>query len=531
MTTTTMSRTTSLPSSADEPPVVDLDALRGSTTPRLWTTPLVTGRAGDCPCGCALTEDNSYGFDVIRFADKVLGEPLDGWQCWAVIHGGELLPDGRPRFRRVLLIVARQNGKTHLLKVLTLYWLFVERVKLVFGTSTNLGTATETWQEAADLALETPRLLRDMPGGKFHGISKGLARPTMRTNAGCRYQVGAANRKGGRGKAIDRLVCDELREHRSWESYNAAYRAMNARRYGQAWFITNQGDIEAIVLDSLRKQALAFIKEGIGDYRLGIFEWSAPDGSALNDPHALAMANPNLGYRIDAADLLNEASGIEPGTDEEAKWRTEVLCEKVSKFDAAVNARAWEDCAEKVDWAEHRKRVAMVIDASPDLLHISAVLAVELPDKRVALRVADDWSGPRAAEQMRAALPGLLSKVRPGVLGWMPGGPAAAFAADFKKLAGKTGATKVEEVKAEVPAMCMGLAEQVSSRNIVQPEDKLLTAQVTGTTKRFIGEVWVFTRKNEHCDAAYAAAGAVHIARTMPAPIGKPRLLVVQDDA
>jgi hypothetical protein len=37
----------------------------------------------------------------------------------------------------------------------------------------------------------------------------------------------------------------------------------------------------------------------------------------------------------------------------------------------------------------------------------------------------------------------------------------------------------------------------------------------------------VFSRKGEgHVDAAYAAAGAVHLARTLPAPVGKPRLVV-----
>src|ERR1700742_2146374 len=85
------------------PPPVPL----GSITPRLWTRPLRR-----------LTPQTSYGFRVIWFAAVVLGQPLDPWQQWLVIHLGELLPDGRPRFRRVLVLVARQNGKTHLCKVL-----------------------------------------------------------------------------------------------------------------------------------------------------------------------------------------------------------------------------------------------------------------------------------------------------------------------------------------------------------------------------------------------------------------------------
>src|SRR5690606_19899306 len=98
----------------------------GVTQPRIATAPLVTGKPGPCGCGCALTPRTSYGFDVDDFARDVLRMELDPWQRHLVIHAGELLPDGRtPRFRTVLSMVSRQNGKTTLLVVLTLYWLYV----------------------------------------------------------------------------------------------------------------------------------------------------------------------------------------------------------------------------------------------------------------------------------------------------------------------------------------------------------------------------------------------------------------------
>ena len=43
------------------------------------------------------------------------------------------------------------------------------------------------------------------------------------------------------------------------------------------------------------------------------------------------------------------------------------------------------------------------------------------------------------------------------------------------------------------------------------------------------GDAWVFSRRGEgHVDAAYATAGAVHLARTMRTPVGRPRLIVAQ---
>jgi hypothetical protein len=86
---------------------------------------------------------------------------------------------------------------------------------------------------------------------------------------------------------------------------------------------------------------------------------------------------------------------------------------------------------------------------------------------------------------------------------------------------------RVEAIRAETPAVCMGFAEQVTNLRIAQSGDPLLTDQIEGTEKGYRGDRWVFVRKGAgHCDATYAAAGAVHLARTMPPPVGKPRLIV-----
>lgn len=134
---------TTLPSSASAPAL----GVLGSTEPRLWTPPLRE-----------LTPETSYGFDVNRFARNQLRHPLYPWQEWLTIHAGELLPDGRPRFRIVIVLVARQNGKTEVLVVLCLYWQFIEAVPLILGTSTKLDYARESWQKAVKLAEKTEAL-------------------------------------------------------------------------------------------------------------------------------------------------------------------------------------------------------------------------------------------------------------------------------------------------------------------------------------------------------------------------------------
>jgi hypothetical protein len=153
----------------------------------------------------------------------VLRRPLDPWQQWLVIHAGELLEDGiTPRFRQVLVLVSRQNGKTEVLVELSLFWLYVETVNLVLGTSTNLVYAHESWDKAVQQVEANPSLLKDVPR---NGIRRANGEQTLSVKVGPRlgrYKIAASNAKGGRSLTVDRLIMDELREHHDWSAYNAA---------------------------------------------------------------------------------------------------------------------------------------------------------------------------------------------------------------------------------------------------------------------------------------------------------------------
>lgn len=489
------------------------DAVLGSTRPRLWTPPLRE-----------LTPETSYGYDVIDFARDVLGTPLDPWQEWLVIHAGELLQDGRPRFRTVLAIVARQNGKTHLLKVLTLYWLFVEQWPLILSTSTSLGYAKETWKSVIEMAQDSPLL-----SPEIRGVRLAAGEEEISTTDGCRYKIAAANRRAGRSLSIDRLVLDELREHHTFEAWDAATKATNARPFGQVWAITNQGDEASVVLDSLRKPAIAHITTGAGDKRLGLFEWSAPPGADVDDPQALAGANPNLGYRIDIDSLMGDAiRAKEAGGLELTGFRTEVLCQKVELLDPAIEPAHWEQCRTEtpVNLADHREKVALCLDVSLDGSHASLVAAATV-DGLTHVEVVKTWT---STHEMRRDLPDEVRKVSPRVIGWFPNGPAASIAAQMKEQRGikrwPPRGVEQDELRGEVASVCMALAELARSGELRHPDDDLLNAQVAATQRGKRGDTWVFVRESRvPIEAVYALAGAVHLARTLPAP--RPPLVVL----
>jgi phage terminase large subunit-like protein len=469
-----------------------------------------------------LSRETSWGFDFNDFCSDVIEEPNDPWQEWLSIHVGELLEDGRPRFRTVLVLVARQQGKTSWAKKLVLYWMFVDRAETILGTSTDRSYAKKTWEDVIEEAKRNQYLSTELGP---QPVVKATGDEVFTNIHGSKYYFAANNRRAGRSLTLRRALVDELREHRNFDTWSAVTNAMNAVREAQIVSITNQGDTESVVLDSLRTPALQYIETGEGDYRLGLFEWSMPPGSDVTDLHALAMANPDLGNRTDP-DVLRLAAlrAKMAGGQELASFKTEVGCMRVHLLDPGVDPDKWEASGtdNPVDLANHRKRVALCFDVSLDGSHASLVAAAVLNGK-VHTEVVKAWNGYGCTKQVRAELPGIVAKVKPAVLGWFPNGPAASVAAD---LSGKVRrdwpprGVKIQEIKADTPAVCMGLAEQVFTGDLLHPRDPMQTAHIHAAQKLIRGDSWVFTRNEAGpIDGAYATAGAVHLARIMPPPL------------
>lgn len=247
--------------------------LRGSTTPRISTPPLVTGRRGPCGCGCALTPQTSLGFSAVDFATDVIGVPPLPWQRWLLIHALELNPDGSFRFRTVLILVARQNGKTSIIEVKNLWKLFVLQVPLVVSTAQDLDVSEESWDKAIEIIESIP----DLDAELAH-VNKVNGKKYFRLSSGSRWKPKASTRRSARGLSGDDVNLDELREHTNWLAWAAVTKTTMARANAQIYAFSNAGDDASVVLNELQEQgrAAAAFPE-LADPSFGYFEWSAPD--------------------------------------------------------------------------------------------------------------------------------------------------------------------------------------------------------------------------------------------------------------
>lgn len=472
--------------------------LQGSITPRLWTPPLRP-----------LNRRTSKGYSVADFAEFI-GEPLLPWQRWLSIHAMETRPDGTWRFRVVLIMCARQNGKSSWKRTLSLWRLYIDGARLVLGTAQDVGLAREQWNYCLDTIYAAPDLAAELDGSprRVNGDE------WFRIKGGGRYKIAASNRKAGRGLSVDELTLDELRTQRDWEAWSSLSKTTMARPNSQTIAMSNAGDDESVVLNQLRERALSG-----ADPSIGLFEWSAPDGCELDDTAAWRQANPGLGHTIS-----EQAIRVALATDPAEVFRTEVLCQKVDHLDAAIDLAGWKDCADPAGTLDsQRDRLAACFDMAPDGEHATLAVAGMLADGRIRAEIATAW---KTSDAARAELPGWLAKIKPKVIGWYPSGPAAAFAPILRPVVrpGQRGPAYAELSGAKAAEACQNLADLVRGRRILHPAQDLLTAHITGASRLPSGDGWRFTRKGAgHVDAAYAAAGAVYLAQTLP-PAQRTRL-------
>ena len=346
----------------------------GRTEPRLWTRPLRELKPDVLDDGGnVLVPATSLGFEVIEFALVVLGVELYPWQQWLLIHALELLEDGTYRFRRVIVLVGRQNGKTTLASVLAAWWLYVDSARRpdkvpplkfkVVGVAQNLDIAREPWSAvklwadpAPDTEEEAELALPDLQAATAKVVdTNGALSIVARSRAHYESRAG----KNARGKPAARVLMDEVREQRDWIVWNAVSQTTKSFWNGMLFGFSNAGDASSVVLSKQRDVALQdlraagfdfpdYVEQGIGaaetyangeddeldeallaeedDVSLGLFEWSATPGCKKNDLDGILQSNPSIGYgSMTVGTCLADIRGM---TD--AGYRTEVLCQWVT---------------------------------------------------------------------------------------------------------------------------------------------------------------------------------------------------------
>ena len=344
--------------------------LIGSTEPRIHT-PLLKG--------------NSKAQEVADLAEKI-GLPLIPWQRWLLDDLLTIDDEGNWKKKLGIALISRQNGKTHLARMLILAHLFLWDTKNVLGMSSNRNMALDTFRQVAYM-IEDNQFLKDQV--KQIRLANGQESITLLN--GARYEIAAATRDAPRGKSAGFLYLDEIRE---WtpEAFTAALPVTRARPNAMTFMTSNAGDGFSTVLNDLRERSLSYPPE-----TLGYYEWSAPQHCKINDRKAWVMANPALGYLI-TEQTLEEAVN----TNSVEATRTEMLCQWI---DSAVSPWVYgsiEACSDSSLEIPVGPNTIMAFDIAPTR-RSGALVMGQLKDGKIAVGLAQLWQSEVAIDEVKMA--------------------------------------------------------------------------------------------------------------------------------
>jgi phage terminase large subunit-like protein len=345
--------------------------LRGATEPRLHS-PYLKG--------------TSKIDDVIQLAE-LIKMPLLPWQKFVLTDMLRVDKKGNYIRKTNLLLVARQNGKTHLARMVILAHLLKWDSKNILIMSSNRSMALDTFRQVC-WVLESNDHLK----GFVKQIRYANGTESIEMLDGTRLDVVAATRDGSRGRTADFLYIDELREI-SEEGYRAAIPTTRARPNSQTLLTSNAGDAFSIVLNEMRERALENPPKSFGFY-----EYSAPQYSKITDRKAWAAANPAMGYTI-TEEALEEAVATSPVEN----TKTELLCMWISSLQSPFPPNSIEDCSDSTLQMSAGAYTVFAFDKSPSSRDAALVAGQILPDGRIGIGVLQTWESLVSVDELLIA--------------------------------------------------------------------------------------------------------------------------------
>ena len=352
--------------------------LRGATKPRVHS-PLLKGK----------TRAN----EVIEMVERLKMDKLMPYQEF--ILKDMMMVDKKNNYRRKtsLLLISRQNGKSHLGRVRVIWGMFYGDEKKIIIMSANRATSLMLFREIAWIIESTPELkamtkvIRYANGGERIELLNGAT-----------LDVISDNSSSPRGRTADFLWIDEIREI-SEDGYKAAVPVTRARANAQTFLTSNAGDVFSSVLNSLVERAKEYPPETFGYY-----EYSAPQYCKIDITldsfwrDAVVPSNPALGYII-TKESIEEAIA----TAQIETTRTETLCQFVDSLQSPWPFGILEDTSDNTLEIAVGAYTIFGFDVSPSRRNASLVAGQLLPDGRIGIGIMQTWSSQVAVDDLKIA--------------------------------------------------------------------------------------------------------------------------------
>jgi phage terminase large subunit-like protein len=352
--------------------------LRGATEPRVHS-PLLKGK--------------SRYKEILDMVDRLKMDKLMPYQEFVLKDMMAVNAKGSYRRKTSLLLISRQNGKSHLGRVRVIWGMFYGGEKKVIIMSANRATSLMLFREIAWIIESTPEL-------------KAMTKAIRYANGGERIEllngstldVISDNSSSPRGRTADFLWIDEIREI-SEDGYKAAVPVTRARANAQTFLTSNAGDHFSSVLNGLVERAKDYPPETFGYY-----EYSAPQYCKIDITsdyfwrEAVAPSNPALGWII-TRESIEEAIATNPIE----QTRTETLCQWIDSLQSPWPHGVLEETSDNTLEMSVGAYTVFAFDVSPSRRNGSLVAGQLLPDGRIGIGILETYSSQMAIDELKMA--------------------------------------------------------------------------------------------------------------------------------
>jgi len=364
----------------------------GAVWPRLMTVP--HPRAA-----------GSLGPEFIGWAERRTGRELRWWQRLVATRALEVDDDERLVWETVVLSMARQLGKSWLLRELLLWRIH---------QAARFGEPQDVLHTGKDLAVckevQRPARIWAKARGETYKVREVNGQEEIELLAdGSRWMLRA--KEAVYGYAVSLGAADEAWKVRASSIDEGLTPTMAEREQPQLWLVSTAHRLATSLMLQRRQVALAGLEVGDGDL---LIEWSAPQGAELDDVKAWRLASPHwstqrqrlIGKRLEAMRAGETEDPEEPDPVESfrAQWLNQWprrAAMTVGDTEALLPAGLWAELAEEVE----SELAPMWVAVEDDHGRGAAVAACcRLEDGRLEVGgwLRDDWDTAMADAQWLA---------------------------------------------------------------------------------------------------------------------------------
>ncbi len=446
-------------------------------------------------------ERKTFGPRIAAFAAK-FGQPFMPWQAQVANVGMEVREDGRLAYRKIVVSVPRQCGKTTML----LAW-ELDRA-LSWGQRQRIIYSAQTGKDGKEKLLEDQVPI--LEGSPF----KAAIQQVLKTNGsegvlfrgGSRISIVGSSDSAGHGKTIGLGVIDEAFSDADNAREQALLPAMRTVKNSQLVVASTMGTDTALYLNAIVDGGRLIAEANDPASRTAYFEWSAPDDADIEDPATWWECTPALGYTVEeetiAAELETARSENKIG-----EFRRASLNQRTSSSERVIPAHIWDKV---IGQTAPEGRLVFAVDATPDRARASIAVA----DKNMRCELV--WN--EAQNPIAKCVE--LARNYGATIALDPASPAGAYQEDLER----QGVKIIPVTGRDMAKACGFFYDSVISADVsVYQHHPALESAVAAATKRVTGDTWTWARKHTSADisplvavtealwAAQQAPGVPHV--------------------